>query len=270
MNSRLQKPPLKRQQTLARLLTPLWLIGLLLYSGALTAADSAACVPYITAASYLQPTQRYRHGVLGDDIEYGALEVITGNDSCDQGRRSAIATLPEAMVFEDISPRLADIDGDRKPEVITVEASATEGARLTIWGLGPEGLIRYASTPYIGRPFRWLAPLGSADLDGDGAIEIAYIDRPHLAKTLRIWRYQNGELKQIAQREGLTNHRIGEDYISGGIRDCGRGPELITASHSWSSVVSTQLIRGQLVSETIGRFNGRQSFAAALACLGLP
>ena len=40
--------------------------------------------------------------------------------------------------------------------------------------------------------FTLLAPLGAADLDGDGKIELAYIDRPHLAKILRIWRFDDG------------------------------------------------------------------------------
>jgi hypothetical protein len=48
--------------------------------------------------------------------------------------------------------------------------------------------VPLASTPWIGQRFRWLAPVAAADLDGDGAMELAYVDRPHLARTLRVWR----------------------------------------------------------------------------------
>ena len=75
-----------------------------------------------------------------------------------------------------------------------------------------------AATPNIGQRNRWLAPVAAADLDGDGATEIAYVDRPHLARRLRIWRFEGGSLTEIAALPGLTNHRIGEAFITGGLR----------------------------------------------------
>jgi hypothetical protein len=53
-----------------------------------------------------------------------------------------------------------------------------------------------AATPHIGSANRWLAPIGAADLDGDGRVEIAYVDRPHLARTLRIWRTFTRRMRQ--------------------------------------------------------------------------
>ena len=84
------------------------------------------------------------------------------------------------------------------------------GARLAIYGVGG----RITANDWIGRRIRWLAPIGAADFDGNGTIEIAYVDRPHLAKTLRVWRYRTGTLTQIATRPGVTNHRIGEVDIT--------------------------------------------------------
>ena len=232
-------------------------------------AQSVSCSSELKA-SYTQPTTRYAHGVLGDNIEYGALKIEISNstDRCTEEAETQEAVLPESMVFEDLQPRLVDLDGDQQPEIITVESSDTEGARLAIWGVKSGELQRLAATPYIGRAFRWLAPIGAADFDADGHMEIAYIDRPHLAQTLRIWRYQNGSLTQIAQRSGLTNHRIGEDFISGGVRDCGRGPEMITADGSWSNVIATRFVDGELVSESLGRFKGAESFSVVLGCDG--
>lgn len=197
----------------------------------------AACLAASTAsaeiveAEYADPTSRYDHGILGDEIEWGAL-LLTLHDGS-----TIKVTLPETRVFEDLNPRLADVDGDGFPEVITVETSLSKGARLSIYD--EKGLVTAA--PYIGRPHRWLAPIGVADLDGDGNIEIAYIDRPHLAKTLMVWRFEENALRLIATKEGLTNHQIGWDVIPGGIRNCGAGWEMITASGDWRNLVSTTL-----------------------------
>ena len=221
---------------------------------ALLAAGSAAAE--IASARYLEPTTRYAHGVLGDAIEYGALEMRV------KGGKRLKLTLPETNVFEDLEPRLVDLDGDGAPEVVTVESHRDLGARLAIYG--ENGLI--AATPHIGRTNRWLAPLGAADLDGDGKIELAYIDRPHLAKTLRIWRFDNGELVHLVDQPGLTNHKIGEDFISGGIRDCGAGPEIVTASGNWSRVMVTTYGGGKVASRDAGPFTGPKSLRDAVAC----
>ncbi|WP_294229658.1 VCBS repeat-containing protein [uncultured Shimia sp.] len=217
---------------------------------------AAPVMAEITSARYTDETTRYAHGVLGDAIEYGTLE-LTLKD----GKRLAL-TLPQDRVFEDIAPRLMDMDGDGAPEVIVVESSQTGGARLSIYD---ENGLR-AATPHIGQRNRWLAPIGAADLDGDGFIEVAYIDRPHLAKTLRVWRFQKGKLTEVASLKGLTNHRIGEDFISGGIRNCGQGPEMITVNASWSQVMAIRFDGQTLSPRPLGPFKSQSSLRAALDC----
>ncbi|KAA2311481.1 VCBS repeat-containing protein, partial [Puniceibacterium sp. HSS470] len=91
----------------------------------------------IEAATYAEPTRRYDHGVLGDDVEWGALVLTL------PGRQITLR-LPETRVFEDTQPRLADLDGDGAPEVITVESDLALGARLSVYG--PSGLV--AATPF--------------------------------------------------------------------------------------------------------------------------
>jgi hypothetical protein len=220
---------------------------------------TSACAETILSAEYAAPTDRYAHGILGDAIEWGALQMTT-----DAGAR--VVTLPTSRVFEDVAPRLVDLDGDGSPEVVVVETLASEGAQLAIY----DETGKIAATPHIGRTNRWLAPIGAADLDGDGLIEIAYIDRPHLAKTLRVWRFSDGALEPVADLAGLTNHRIGESDIGGGIRDCGAGPEMITASADWTKVIATVLVNGVLTAREIGTHVDRASFATALACEPLP
>ena len=231
-------------------------LALCLVAAFFGAAAAAAGARDITGASYSAPTTRYAHGVLGDDIEYGALELQFADGS------SRRFTLPENLVFEDTAPRLADVTGDGFPEVITVESALTLGARLTIWN--SDG--RLASTPHIGRSNRWLAPVGAADLDGDGNIEIAYVDRPHLARILRIWRFENGGLIEVARKSGLTNHQIGQDFITGGIRDCDGTPEIITVNTDWSRIIASRYDGVMISSRNIGAFNGSPSVDRALAC----
>jgi hypothetical protein len=141
-----------------------------------------------------------------------------------------------------------------------VESDLSKGARLALYD--SKGLR--AATPFIGRPHRWLAPIGAGDLDGDGKLEIAYIDRPHLAKTLRIWRLDGDSFTEVTARDGFTNHQIGWDHIAGGLRDCGDGPEMIVASADWSRLKALRF-DGTLTARDLGAYSSL-SERAALAC----
>jgi len=211
----------------------------------------------IASARYDAPTTRYAHGVLGDAVEWG--DLVLSHD----GRETRI-TLPDARVFEDIAPRMVSLPGGMA--ALVVESHRDFGARLAIYHA--QGFV--AATPYIGTPNRWLAPIGAADMDGDGVIEIAYIDRPHLAKRLRVWRFNGtvaqGALGHVADLVGLTNHEIGWDFIAGGLRDCGSGPEMITADSDWVRVMATRLEGGVLTAREIGRYGGPDTLEAALSC----
>lgn len=223
----------------------------------------------VTGARFTEPTERYTHGVLGDAIEWGALEIDTGPSDAPGLQTDTVVrhttyvlTLPLDHVFEDVAPRLVDVDNDGEHEVLVVETDVTLGAALAIYG--PDGKI--TETPHIGTRNRWLAPIGAADLDGDGVVEVAYIDRPHLAKTLRIWRYEDGALREVAGLQGLTNHRIGEDDIAGGIRTCGGAPEMIVASANWSQLLAVTWQGGEFEWTELGSDTSRPAFARAMAC----
>ena len=235
----------------------------------LSAADSdfpesistAASTTGITEAWYDAGSGRYQHGVLGDAIEPSTLRIR------DQSNCVLSEELDYDHVFEDIETRLANIDGQPGAEVITIRSHKNKGAQIAVYGLSEDkGLHLLASTPYIGTSNRWLAPVGIADFNNDGDMDIAFVDRPHLAKTLRVWSYRNGELEQIASEAGHSNHRIGEDFISGGINTCTDTVSMITADAYWRRVLKTTLVDGQLVSEDIGPFENTESLSAATRC----
>lgn len=195
--------------------------------GAPVKAETQDQAPQIASARLILPTDRYDHAVLGDALEWGGLELVLTD-----GTRLRI-TLPKSRVFEDVEARLGDFDGDGRTEVMVVETDIARGAALAIYDASGK---RGATAP-IGQTHRWLAPSGWGDFDGDGRIEIAYVDRPHLARELVLLRLDGTRLTEIARMAGLTNHRIGDARIQGGLRRCAGRDSLILANATWSEVL---------------------------------
>lgn len=208
---------------------------------------------------YAEETQVYRHGVLGDDIEYKAL--VARDNEAPNGLR-VIHRLPLGDVFEDTAPRCADLDGDGSPEIITVVSNATVGARLAIY----DATRRITSTPPIGRGFRWLAPIGTGDLNGDGRIEVAYVETPHIGGTIRVWALRDQDLIHVASGFGFSNHRIGEPTITGGVRTCANRDEMVVPSFDWTELRTARVVANRVVYNTISDRTDASAVAAALAC----
>jgi len=209
----------------------------------------------IVQAEYREPTDRYDHGVLGDSLEWSVLRLTESDGD------HVVIRLPKNRVFEDLNPRIIH-DATGASYAMVVETDLVLGARLALYD--GRGLVD--ATPFLGQKYRWLAPVGAADLDGDGVVEIAYVEKPHLTKILKVWRLKARKLTFVASLGGLSNHRIGEDFISGGIRNCGQGPEIITANSSWSRIMATRLRDGKLRSRVVGVYRDPTSFEPIMAC----
>lgn len=157
----------------------------------------------IRRAWYARPTGRYSHGALGDRIEAGSLVAETADGALLE------AVLPEEQVFEDITPRIADLDGDGKNELIAIRSSNTGGAAVAIYGLvGGELALRGAGSEN-GRANRWLNIAGFLPGPDDG-LTIYGVRTPHIGGRLFSLEYRDGtviETNDIAT--DISNHVIG-------------------------------------------------------------
>lgn len=157
----------------------------------------------ISSAWYGAPTERYAHGILGDAIEASRLYVKT------KSGKTLKLNLPKFEVFEDQTPRLADLDGDGTIEVVTIRSSLLAGASMTIYGLDGIRLKQKATTRFFGRPNRWLNIAGIAPFLGTEYREIAYVVTPHIGGTLIFYRYDGKKLTKLSAATDVSNHAIG-------------------------------------------------------------
>lgn len=147
------------------------------------------------------PTRRYKHAVLGDDIEASGFAVT-------QAGRVWRYELGRDAVFEDRRVRLVDINTDGVPEVLVVKSTLTGGAALAIYRIDLDRITPLAESTAIGAPNRWLNPIGVDQFTGAG-LTIAAVVTPHLAGSLRLYRVEGSKLVEVARIDGFTNHIIG-------------------------------------------------------------
>lgn len=157
----------------------------------------------VLSAWYEDPTTRYGHGILGDAIEAGRLAVERADGEIVR------YDLDKQTVFEDRYPRVKDLDGDGKMEIITIKASLTDGAGVTIYGIENGEVVERATSGYHGRANRWLNIAGIANFTGDEGQQVAFVRTPHIGGNLHFYRYDNGNFEEIDRISGFSNHVIG-------------------------------------------------------------
>ena len=192
-------------------------------------------------ARYTDPTTRYAHGILGDRIEAGGLLV-------EKAGKRYYYPLDEQYVFEDLQPRLADMDGDGQPEFVTIRSSKTQGAGVAIFKLVKDKLVLLAASDFVGTPNRWLNIAAIADLDNDGTLEIAWVQTPHIGGILRVAHLVKDRLEVIDQKSGYSNHRIGQRNLCLSVLTASTPLKtLYLATNDYAALASLQLVNGKIM-----------------------
>jgi hypothetical protein len=185
------------------------------------------------------PTARYPHTALGSRYHAGSLHVLLARSAGNTGPPVEVAYhLPLTRVFEDLLVRLVDLDQDGRDEVIVVEADALRGASVLVLGLVGTGdaqtLVELARSPPAGSTFRWLNPVGIADFDGDGKLDVAAVITPHIGGELTLYHYAPPKLVPYAKAFDTSNHLMGatEQQLSVVLQKPGQRPTVIVPDMS--------------------------------------
>jgi hypothetical protein len=165
------------------------------------------------------PRTDYAHGVLGDAVEAGTLVIEERRPvPAGAGVQKVPVTVtrleagPDA-VYEDLEPRLADLDRDGMPEILVVRSTKAGGAALVVASRREDAWRIVAETPAIGTPGRWLNPGPVADFDRDGRADIVVVRTPHLEGRLQIWTWDAGALRLAHERAGYSSHALGSTAL---------------------------------------------------------
>jgi len=177
------------------------------------------------------PTRRYPHGALGSPVHAGSVHALVKSRD---GRWEEITlALPQHRVYEDRVPRIVDMDQDGSEEIVLIEADALRGASLVVLGVDHSAamprLVERARGPFAGSTFRWLNPVGVADFDGDGTLDLASVVTPHIGGVLQLLHYRPPALVPFARAMDVSNHRMGalEQRLAVVVQQPGQRPTIV-------------------------------------------
>ncbi len=149
------------------------------------------------------PTERYNHGVLGDEYEAGSITLL-GTDP-DFGPINRIE-IPSPGVMEGLAPIWVDLDGDGTREILVTVSDADQGARLVLYSEMGEIL---AQGPAAGQGFRWRHQLAAVPLDGGPELAVFDILRPHLDGLFEAYHWRGDFLTVMDYIPGYSSHNLG-------------------------------------------------------------
>jgi hypothetical protein len=197
----------------------------------------------VAKAWLADPTDRYRHGVLGDAIEAATVRV--------EWRDGMIGEFGagDDAVFEDRKVRLADVDGDGNDDLLVVRSYLDKGAAVLVLKAADGALSVLGESPPIGQSRRWLNPVGVADFDGDRKPEIAVVTTPHIGGVLRFYAYRKGRLVEKLHDNGYSNHIIGSRVLDMAlVRDLNGDtvPDILLPSDDLRRLLAVTANRGEI------------------------
>jgi hypothetical protein len=147
------------------------------------------------------PTDRYDHGVLGDEFEASAIEVR------DESGALARIEVGAQEVVEGIAAMVVELRPDDAGQELLVTVSDAEvGARLRAYDLAGDVVVE---SDAIGRGYRWLHQVGADRIAPDGELEIIAVRTPHIGGIVEAYRLVGDRLERAATAEGYSSHQLG-------------------------------------------------------------
>ena len=149
------------------------------------------------------PTDRYTHGVLGDNIEATGITLV---ETIPEPRILQTISIPELDVIEGIYPTWADMNNDGEREIIVTLSNAQEGAHIVAFR---EDGSTIAEGPAIGTGFRWRHQLVAAPFRASGENLLAVVRTPHIGGVIEFYRLNGNKLEIANTITGISTHSIG-------------------------------------------------------------
>lgn len=148
-------------------------------------------------------TNRYAHGVLGDQLEASTITLF----NTDPPGVQRVIELPPNQVVEGHAPIWVDLDGDGSREILVTLADEIQGAQLAVYNESGE---LTALGPAIGRGFRWRHMLAAAPFQGVG-LGMQVVDNltPHLGGVTEFYELNESGLEVFTSVQGYSTHQLG-------------------------------------------------------------
>ncbi|ANU21872.1 hypothetical protein [Planococcus donghaensis] len=155
-----------------------------------------------------QPSTRYDHGILGDQIEATGFAIIDG----DKKEVVQETSVPQKDVIESLKPIWVDWDQNGTKEIILTLSNDQEGARLVLYD---EAGKQLAEGEPLGQSHRWRHALTVEAFHSTDKLELAEITTPHIGGNLQFieWDQENKRLKVVASGSEYSTHSIGSKNL---------------------------------------------------------
>ncbi len=186
-------------------------------------------------------SNRYNHGVLGDNIEATGFAIYNNEKLISQYE------LPDERVFETLRPLIADVIPEIPGvEIVLTSSNRQSGSRIEIYSL--KGKF-FGASPSIGRGFRWLHILSAAPFIDDSTQSIAIVRTPHINGILELYTWKGSALEKEVQMSNVSTHQIGSNNLNMALvadLDHSPGPELLIPTRDFKALLLIKYSKGKL------------------------
>ena len=157
------------------------------------------------------PTNRYDHGIAGDDLEASAIVLVETEPGL---RVVQTITIAEPDVIEGISAVWADIDNDGTRDIIVTLSNRQTGARIVAYR--EDGTLLAESDP-IGQGYRWRHQIAVAEFEQNGLPLLVDVRTPHIGGIVEFLKYDNGKLVNEREYREFSTHSTGSRNLDSGL-----------------------------------------------------